>query len=232
MRYLFLLFLFLLAPLATLHSAQDPPVPTSGGAQLSRGRSYENAQNYSEARKWYLKAAEQGHARAKTNLGALYHSGKGVERDPLEAREWWLKAAEQGEALAQHAVGAYYYAGRGVAQDYVEARKWFLKAAEQGNADAQFSLGGLYDRGQGVAQNHTMAYAWYNIAAAQGHADAEKDRDGVAAKLDAASLAEAQKLSKEYFKRYVEPFRPSLRSQSDPGPRATSKAAGKRPGSA
>ena len=51
-----------------------------------------------------------------------------------------------------------------------------------------------------------MAYVWYNIAAAQGDDDAEKKRDAVAAKLDAASLAEAQKLSKEYFKRYVEPF--------------------------
>ena len=43
-------------------------------------------------------------------------------------------------------------------------------------------------------------------AAEQGHADANKNREAVAAKLDAASLAEAQKLSKEYFKRYVEPF--------------------------
>ena len=51
-----------------------------------------------------------------------------------------------------------------------------------------------------------MAYVWYNIAAAQGNADTKKSRDAVAAKLDAASLAEAQKLSKEYFKRYVEPF--------------------------
>ena len=43
-------------------------------------------------------------------------------------------------------------------------------------------------------------YVWFDIAAA------EKDRDHVAAKLDATSLAEAQKLSKAYFTLYVEPF--------------------------
>ena len=51
-----------------------------------------------------------------------------------------------------------------------------------------------------------MAYLWHNSAAARGHAAATKNRDAVAAKLDAASLAEAQKLSKEYLERYVEPF--------------------------
>jgi len=43
-------------------------------------------------------------------------------------------------------------------------------------------------------------------AAEQGDADARKNRDAVAGELDDASLAEAQRLSKEYFKRYVEPF--------------------------
>ncbi len=60
--------------------------------------------------------------------------------------------------------------------------------------------------GHGVAQNYTTAYVWYNSAAAQGYADAKKTRDAAAEKLDATSLAEAQKLSAEYFKRYVEPF--------------------------
>ena len=96
--------------------------------------------------------------------------------------------------------------GRGVAQDYIAARKWFLKAAEHGHALAQFSLGVLYFQGLGVAQDYVEAYVWYNIAAAQGNATAKKNRKVVAARVDAASLAKAQKLSKEYLKRYVEPF--------------------------
>ena len=67
----------------------------------------------------------------------------------------------------------------------------YLKAAEQGHGDAQSSLGYLYATGNGVAQNHTMAYVWYSIAAVEGHANAKKNRDAIAAKLDAASFAEA-----------------------------------------
>ena len=46
----------------------------------------------------------------------------------------------------------------------------------------------------------------FGLAAEQGDAVGKKSRDIVAAKLDPTSLAEAQKLSAEYFKRYVEPF--------------------------
>ena len=88
----------------------------------------------------------------------------------------------------------------------MEARKWWLKAAEQGDAMAQANLGALYFEGEGVPQDYVTAYAWANIAAAQGNETAQRNRDLAAAKLDAASLGEAQKLSKDYFKRYVEPF--------------------------
>ena len=78
--------------------------------------------------------------------------------------------------------------------------------AESGSAWAQFNLGVLYENGHGIPQDYSLAYVWYNIAAAQGHAKANENRDAVASKLDATSLAKAQKLSKEYFKLYVEPF--------------------------
>ena len=150
------------------------------------------AQDYAEGRKSYLQASERRGAQAQSDYAA--------------ARSWYLKAAEQGHAAAQNNLGALYYLGQGVTWDYVEARKWYLKAAEQGYAEAQNNLGALYHNADGVEQDYAMAYVWHNSAAARGHAAAGKNRDAVVAKLDAASLAEAQKLSKEYFKRYVEPF--------------------------
>ena len=57
-----------------------------------------------------------------------------------------------------------------------------------------------------MPQDYVRAYAWLNLAAAQGTDNADESHDAVAAKLDAVSLAEAQRLSREYFKRYVEPF--------------------------
>ena len=117
-----------------------------------------------------------------------------------------LKATEQGHAKAQFNLGYLYAQGLGVAQDYFEARKWYRKAAEQGDAEAQFNLGFLYVEGQGVTQDFVESYAWFNLAASQGDDNAKKARDIVAEKLNTASLAEAQKLSRKYFKLYVEPF--------------------------
>ena len=206
MHHLFLLFLFLLVPLAPLHSAQEPRDAIA-----------------------YLRAdAEQGDAAAQYNLGVLYSNGNGAAQDYIKTHNYssYIMAAvavEQGHILTRpYAVGYHGPTheglrflnsngqvnsnGQGVAQDYVQARNWFLKAAEQGYEAAQYGLGVLYHNGQGVPQDYSMAYVWYDIAAAQGQAKAEGNRDAVAARLDAASLAEAQKLSKEFFKRYVEPF--------------------------
>jgi hypothetical protein len=50
----------------------------------------------------FKKAAEQGHVDAQNNLGALYFTGEGVDRDEQKAIEWFEKAAAQGneEAIA------------------------------------------------------------------------------------------------------------------------------------
>jgi TPR repeat protein len=94
-------------------------------------------QDYSEAVKWYSKAAEQGFAEAQYGLGWMHREGRGVPQDYIEAAKWYLKAAEQGLDEAQFNLGRMYYNREGVPQDLAEALKWFRKAAEQGNADAQ-----------------------------------------------------------------------------------------------
>ena len=48
-------------------------------------------QDYKEAVKWYLKAAEQGNAIAQNHLGVMYDQGKGVTQDYKEAAKWYLK---------------------------------------------------------------------------------------------------------------------------------------------
>ena len=58
--------------------------------------------DFSEAMKWYKKAAEKGNASAQNNIGYLYEEGKGVKKDINEAIEWFKKAAEQGNASAQN----------------------------------------------------------------------------------------------------------------------------------
>ena len=59
------------------------------------------SQDYSEAYKWYKKAAEQGYAIAQFNVGVLYEKGEGVSQDYSEAYKWFNKAAAQGHAEAK-----------------------------------------------------------------------------------------------------------------------------------
>ena len=51
--------------------------------------------------RWYRKAAEQGYARAQSNLGLAYEYGRGVGKDNREAVRWYRKAAEQGHERAK-----------------------------------------------------------------------------------------------------------------------------------
>ena len=132
-----------------------------------------NAGNYSEAVRWYRKAAEQGYALAQYRLALCYDYGEGVTKDYTEAVKWYRKAAEQGNSDAQCNLGYCYEKGQGVAKDETEAVKWYRKAAEQGDSDAQFNLGNCYEKGQGVAKDYTEAVKWYRKAAEQGYANAQ-----------------------------------------------------------
>ena len=63
-------------------------------------------QDYSEAFRWYLKAANQGHFEAQNNLGAQYDKGKGVKQHSAEASRWYHKAAERDGENGKFNVGA------------------------------------------------------------------------------------------------------------------------------
>ena len=137
-----------LAQRTTVSDQESPPLPQKvledaeslfqTGERYLRGTGL--AQDYTEAVKWYRKAADQGHAGAQANLGYCYHEGLGVPQDYAEAVKWYRMAAEQGSADAENNLGNCYYYGRGVSQDYVEAVKWYRKAADHGHADAEVNL--------------------------------------------------------------------------------------------
>ena len=101
---------------------------------------YGVSQDYTEAVKWYRKAAEQGNAAAQCNLGVMYYNGNGVSQDYAEAVKWYRKAAEQGNAIAQSNLGYMYENGYGIEQDKAKAVEWYRKSAEQGNERAKNNL--------------------------------------------------------------------------------------------
>jgi TPR repeat protein len=57
--------------------------------------------NYTEAAKWYRRAAEAGHQAAARALGSLYLTGAGLPQDAEEAARWLGAAAEVGDPASQ-----------------------------------------------------------------------------------------------------------------------------------
>ena len=99
-----------------------------------------------------------------------------------------------------------YDNGEGVLEDDAEAVRWYRLAAEQGHSGAQRNLGLMYRNGEGVLENDAEAYAWLNIAAAQGRESAKEEKERLSRDMTRAQVAEGQKLSREYWTRYVVPF--------------------------
>jgi methionine-S-sulfoxide reductase len=186
--------------------AAEQEVPT---AQYNLGQLYRLGngvpRNDAAAAKWYRLAANKGYAAAQTNLGAMYARGQGVRQDYADALKWFHLAADHGDLDAQFNIGGMYDHGQGVPRDYAEAAKWYRLAAEQGYVYAQNSLGIMYAEGQAVMQDYVQAYMWFSLAASRIRASNTegrdlliKNRDGVAAKMTPAQIAEAQRLVDEW----------------------------------
>ena len=131
--------------------------PDNARFTFQLARALDAAEEYREALKLYVVAAERGHAGALNNIGVTYARGAGVARDDEEAVRWFRKGAEKGYAPAMSNLGVAYEQGQGVARDYEEAVRWFRKCAEKGYALAMFRLAKLYNAGKGVARDDAEA---------------------------------------------------------------------------
>src|SRR5438552_14898862 len=82
-------------------------------------------------------AAEKGDAEAQFNLGMMYSTGLGVEKDEAAAFRWTQKAADQGHGEAEFSLGLMFNEGIGTAKDESEAVRWYRKSADHGERRAQ-----------------------------------------------------------------------------------------------
>ena len=69
-------------------------------AQFNLGKNYEAGRgglkkDYTEAERWYRRAAEQGDPFAQASLALLFRFGKGVAQDYVEAYKWFYLAASR-----------------------------------------------------------------------------------------------------------------------------------------
>lgn len=145
--------------------------------------------------------ANKGNGFAMHDLGKMYLSGLGCEKDEEQAQEWFAKAyhafvAEEPKAkkkdYLQYRIGKLFSFGYGVNQDYLKAAEWYEKAVAEDNPFAAYALGSIYRRGQGVEQDDAKAYSLYRMAAEHGekpNAYAAYElgrmcRDGISTEID------------------------------------------------
>ena len=100
----------------------------------------ESQPDYTKAKEWFEKAANQGHIEAQHQLALLYYNGQATKQNYSQGIKWDTKAAKKGNVIAQYTLANLYYKGTGVKQDYFKAKQWFAKASEQNYSDAKEQL--------------------------------------------------------------------------------------------
>jgi TPR repeat protein len=128
-----------------------------GGMLFAR----ETPPDYGEAKSWFEHAVQGGSADGYADLGGLYETGFGVNKDAAMALSLFNEAAKRGSAEGMYRVGVAYYDGLGVPKDLATACQWFVRAGSYAHPYAQEEGGLCYYNGDGVPPNHETAFNWF-----------------------------------------------------------------------
>lgn len=112
-----------------------PSVPENDS--YDKGLHLLQAGDYPTSFSVFQKLARLGDRNSQYQLGKLYMTGLGVEKNDAQAHFWFKSAAQLGVKEAQHNVAVTYQEGKGVPKDEVQAKMWFKLAAQQGFAPSQ-----------------------------------------------------------------------------------------------
>ena len=133
-----------------------------GIAQIHIGFKNFKANNFSEAIRWFRKAAlEQNIPVAYYFMGFMYQKAKNGK----EAISWYNRASERGVILADYAAGVLHFEGRLIPQNFSQAAHHFLDA--KGHPMAEFAIGVMLEKGKGFSRSAKKAKIWYKRSAQQ-----------------------------------------------------------------
>lgn len=114
-------------------------------------------------------------------IGAMYLSGKGIEKDETKAQKYFEKSSEYGNLYAKYQLAKMYIRQEqtkleGQLLDYEkikQAVEWLTMFAEKENVFAAYALGKLYADGKLLAKDLPKAIKYLQIATGQNHPYAE-----------------------------------------------------------
>ena len=129
-------------------------------AQFRVGSAYDTGngapRSAENAMKYYLMAAEKGHAEAQNSVGSALQA----EEKYSEALVWFERAAAQGHALATNNLAFLYDLGRGVKQDRRKGFELYSRAADLGWAESMWNIANMYGAGQLGQIDMVSACVW------------------------------------------------------------------------
>ncbi len=132
---------------------------------LRDGQNAFNAGRYDQAVALWQPLADGGLANAQYNMGFLYESGWGVERNDRLASIWYRRAADQGHLTALYNLALLYIEGRGVVGDVHRGVGLVRQAAEAGFTKAQEFMTQAYKDGlYGLPKDAKTSNYWHNKA--------------------------------------------------------------------
>ena len=182
-------------------------------AQRRLGKLYEDggagvAKDPVEGRRWTVRAAANGDARAMHNLGLDYYEGSGGPKSLTSAAEWFGRAAQLGLRDSQYNLARFYEAGLGVQRDLPMAYRWYLIAGRAGDTEA--AARGAALKSQLTAEESARAESMANAFRPDPSAPAESLRAGLQG-ANAKQLALAARvLSKLGYYKGADDGAPSL----------------------
>ena len=126
-------------------------------------------QDFTQAMKWFRRAADQNSKYSQFKIGDMYYKGEGAAQDFAEALKMYRKVAERNDdpgitTDAQLKIAEMYYKGEGVPKDFVQAYMWLAILLKDSRFDSKAT---------------TLSNA-------------------LAAKMAPAQIAEAQRLAREW----------------------------------
>jgi TPR repeat protein len=187
---------------AVQRTAAELGVPFARDALIEIAQMYEKGtdlpQNYSQAIKWYNRAAESGSAAAKVQLASMYINGNGVPTDYSRA----MGLCRSAGTFGYYCLGHMYSHGLGVTVDFGEASKWYHKGADAGNAASMLALGQMYWKGTGVELDRAESYYYFFLAYSHREKSAQQYAEQVAKEM---SDDDTKRLNKKLKHNHLDP---------------------------
>ena len=138
---------------------------------------YGTEQNYSEAFKWFQKAALTGSDYAQYSLGSLYFYGNGTQQDYTKAFSWYKKSADLNNIFACYSTAKMLDEGIGAEKNTEQAELYFKNAykgfweIKDENPDDKilFRLGMMTLTGQGCKADQNLGVDFIKQSAELGN---------------------------------------------------------------